>query len=73
MASVDRHTLTPRTPPGQPVAFVANLPLDWMEAMAWSDAEAKVAGHAQLELLRAWKVKMALIHGSWVMDELPDF
>jgi hypothetical protein len=68
-----RHRLIPRTEPGVAVAFVYDLPLDWMEAMAWSDMEGNVAGEAQKALLRAWKVKMALIHGSWVLDDLPDF
>ena len=53
-----------------PVAFVHGLPLFVNEALAFMAWEANTATPEQMETLRAWKVAMTLVHGSWVGDDL---
>ena len=54
--------------PDQPVAFLFGLPMMGREAYAFSNIEAGHANEEDREVMRAWKTKMVLIHGSWVSD-----
>lgn len=60
-------------PDDKPIAFMFGLPMNAREALAYMSYEADTAAPLQLDILKAWKVKMTLVHGSWAGDELPDF
>jgi hypothetical protein len=55
----------------RPVAFIHNLPLTYREANAFSNIEAGFPAMGDREVMAAWLVKMTLLHGSWIADELP--
>jgi hypothetical protein len=53
--------------PSKPVAYLfGQLPLMLNEAYAVSNVEAGVDTPADHAVLRAWLVKMILVHGTWV-------
>ena len=54
----------------KPIAFLFGLPMTYAEAHAFSAYEAGVDTREQREVLVAWMVKMTLVHGTWVGDQL---
>jgi hypothetical protein len=54
--------------PSKPVAFLFDLPLMFDEAFAFSNVEAGCPTDRDREILRAWAVKMTLVHGTWVEE-----
>ena len=54
----------------RPVAYLFGLPLMAREAHAFSNIEAGHPSEDDREVMRAWKVKMVLTHGSWVTDSM---
>ena len=57
-------------PDDTPIAFMFGLPMMKAEALAYADFEAGTATPAQLQVLLAWKVKMTLVHGTGVGEDL---
>jgi hypothetical protein len=57
----------------KPIAFMFGLPLNARETMAFMAHEAGTHTDEQRDLLVAWRVKMALVHGTWVNETLPNF
>jgi hypothetical protein len=57
---------------GRPVAYLfGELPMMAAEAYAFSNLEAGTPTEHDLAILRAWLVKMTLVHGTWVADRCP--
>ena len=51
-----------------PVAWVFGLPLNLGECGAYQAFQAGCETNFHRDLLKAWQVKMALVHGTWVME-----
>jgi len=49
-------------------ATLFGLPLTHSEALSYSALQAGCATDHQRDLLKAWLVKMTLLHGTWVSD-----
>ena len=69
MAKV-RFVMAPLQAQDRPVAYLFGLPLMAREAHAFSNIEAGHPSEDDREVMRAWKVKMVLTHGSWVTDSM---
>ena len=50
------------------VSTLFGLPMTLAEALSYSDLQAGCATERQRSLLKAWLVKMTLLHGTWVSD-----
>lgn len=54
----------------KPVAYLLELPLNAAEALAYMAYSTDVYSGEQLAILRAWRVKMTLLHGTWVAQQI---
>lgn len=54
--------------PDKPMAYIFDLPLNTREALAYMAVSADAYSEEQRAIVKAWVVKMTLVHGSWVAE-----
>jgi hypothetical protein len=65
-----RHMPDVYAPPGTPVAYIHDLPVDFAEASAFMAFQAGNHTPKDAEILAAWRVKMVLVHGTHILDRI---